>query len=87
MGRRKFVLRTISDANGHHILPVGPGGSTLIKKTKIGMGRTPFRIYAQITQNSYRAQTRKQWIRQTCSNEKAVTRPAEGRTGIIANQR
>ena len=27
------------------------------------------------------------WIRQTCSNEKALTRPAEGRTGIIANQR
>ena len=25
------------------------------------MGRTPFRIYAQITQNSYRARTRKQW--------------------------
>ena len=53
----------------------------------MGMGQTPFRIYAQITQNSYWAWTRKQWIRQTCSNEKAVTRPVEGRTGIIANQR
>ena len=31
--------------------------------------------------------TRKQWIRQTCSNEKAVTRPVEGETEIIANQR
>ena len=46
----------------------------------MGMDQTPFRIYAQITQNSYR------WIRQTCSNEKAVTWPVEGRTGIIANQ-
>ena len=53
----------------------------------MGMGRTPFRIYAQITQNSYRARTRNQWIRQACSNEKAVTRPAEGGTGITANQR
>ena len=51
------------------------------------MGRTPFRIYVQITQNSYRARTRKQWICQTCSTEKAVTRPAEEGTGIIANQR
>ena len=60
---------------------------TYKKNYKIGIGRTPFRIYAQITQNSYRARTRKQWICQTCSNEKAVARPAEGRTGIIANQR
>ena len=50
------------------------------------MGQTPFCSYAQITKNSYRAQTRKQWIRQTCSNEKAVTQPAEGGMGIIANQ-
>ena len=42
---------------------------------------------AQITQNSYRARTRKRGIRQTFSNEKAVTRPAEGGTGIIVNQR
>ena len=58
---------------------------TYKKNYKIGMGRTPFRIYAQITQNSYRTQTRKQWIRQTCSYEKILTRPAEGRTGISAN--
>ena len=60
---------------------------TYKKNYKIGMGRTPFRIYAQITQNSYRARTRKQWIRRTCSNEKGVTRPAEGGTEIIASQR
>ena len=49
------------------------------------MGGTPFPVYAWITQNSHRARTKKQWIRQTCSNEKDVTRPAEGRTGIIVN--
>ena len=48
------------------------------------MVRPPCRRYVRITQNSYRAQTRKQWIRQTCPNEKNVTRPAEGGTGIIA---
>ena len=79
---------TTKNANGHRILPVGLCGSTLIKKNyKIEMGGTPFRRYALITQNSYWARTRKQWIRQTCSNEKAVTQPAERRTGIIANQR
>ena len=57
------------------------------KPYKIRMGRTPFQIYAQISQNSYRVRTRKQGIRQSCSNEKAVTRPAEGGTGIIAHQR
>ena len=51
------------------------------------MGGTPFRRYARITQNSYRARTRKQWISQTCSNDKAVARTTEGGTGIIANQR
>ena len=51
------------------------------------MGGTPFRHYAVITQNSYRARTRKRWIRQTCSNENAVTRPVEGGTGIMTNQR
>ena len=50
-------------------------------------GSSPFRRYAGITQNSYRARTRKQWIRQTYSTEKAVTRPAVGETVIIANQR
>ena len=42
--------------------------------------------HAWITQNPHRARKRKKWIRQTCSNEKAVTRPTEGRTGISANQ-
>ena len=51
------------------------------------MGGTPFRRYARIAQNSYRARTRKQFIRRTCSNEKAATRPAEGGTEIFANQR
>ena len=51
------------------------------------MGGTPFRHCAQITQNSYRTWTRKQWIRQTCSNEKAETQLAEGGTNLIANQR
>ena len=45
------------------------------------MGGPPFRRYAQITQKSYRARTTKQLIRQTCSNEKAEKRPAEGRNG------
>ena len=41
---------------------------TYKKHYKIGMGRTPLRRYAQISQNSYPARTKKQWIRQTCSN-------------------
>ena len=55
---------------------------------KMEIGGTPFCRYGWITQNSYWARTRKQWIRsETCSNEKAVTFPAEVGTGIIANQR
>ena len=71
---------TTKNTNGHLILPVGLCGSTLLKNYKIKMG-------AQITQNSYQARTRKRGIRQTFANEKAVTRPAEGGTGIIVNQR
>ena len=72
---------TTKNVNGHRILPVGLGGLTF----KIEMRGTPFHRYARITQNSHRARTRKQRIRQTCSNEKAVTRSAEGQTEIIAN--
>ena len=32
----RAILAT--DANGHHILPVAPGGSTLLKAYKIGNG-------------------------------------------------
>ena len=59
---------TTKNANRRRILPEDLCGSTLIKKNyKIDMGRPPFCRYARITQNSYWAQTRKQWIRQTCS--------------------
>ena len=51
------------------------------------MGETPFCCYTGITQNSYWVQTRKQWICQTCSNEKADIWPVDGATGITANQR
>ena len=42
---------TTKNANGHLILPVGLGDSTLIEKNyKIEMGGTPFRRYARTTQ-------------------------------------
>ena len=66
----------------HILMGVPPGLDTYKKIYKIEMGGTPFRYYAQITQNSYRAWTKKQWIRQTCSNEKVVMQPAEEGKGF-----
>ena len=62
----------------HRNLSVGVGGSTLLKNLWIKDGRTPCRRNDEITQNSYRPQTRQLLMHGTCSIYMAVGRPTAG---------